>query len=176
VTRVSATHNSLTKAKQWVPRDSNPRPQPCESLLAAFRDLGIQQKAQFRTQISARCCPPFTPVLRCFAYVARTPRVSAVITHGATERPSESETVRKRRWWLDQPRGGAWMLSGALDTGIRYGMAYKQSDTLPVLASGCEELKCDVVKISKRQCRVVRRVHDATVGDAEFFQTDFPCP
>ena len=57
----------------------------------------------------------------------------------------------------------------------RYGMAYKQSDTPPVLAPGCEELKCDVVGISKRQCRVVRRVHDATVGDAEFVQTDFPC-
>ena len=53
--------------------------------------------------------------------------------------------------------------------------AYKQSDTPPVLAPGCEELKCDVVGISKRQCRVVRRVHDATVGDAEFVQTDFPC-
>jgi hypothetical protein len=51
----------------------------------------------------------------------------------------------------------------------------KQSDTPPVLASGCEELKCDVVGISKRQCRVVGRVHDATVGDAEFVQTDFPC-
>src|ERR1035437_13273 len=37
------------------------------------------------------------------------------------------------------------------------------SDTPPVLAPGCEELKCDVVGISKRQCRVVRRVHDATV-------------
>jgi type IV secretory pathway TraG/TraD family ATPase VirD4 len=57
----------------------------------------------------------------------------------------------------------------------RYEMAYKQSDTPPVLAPGCEELKCDVVGISKRQCRVVRRVHDATVGDAEFVQTDFPC-
>ena len=57
----------------------------------------------------------------------------------------------------------------------RYGMAYKQSDTPPVLAPGCEELKRDVVGISKRQCRVVRRVHDATVGDAEFVQTDFPC-
>ena len=51
----------------------------------------------------------------------------------------------------------------------------KQSDTPPVLAPGCEELKCDVVGISKRQCRVGRRVHDATVGDAEFVQTDFPC-
>ena len=57
----------------------------------------------------------------------------------------------------------------------RYGMAHKQSDTPLVLAPGCEELKCDVVGISKRQCRVVRRVHDATVGDAEFVQTDFPC-
>ncbi len=57
----------------------------------------------------------------------------------------------------------------------RYGMAYKQSDNSPVLAPGCEELKCDVVGISKRQCRVVRRVHDATVGDAEFVKTDFPC-
>jgi hypothetical protein len=57
----------------------------------------------------------------------------------------------------------------------RYGMAYKQSDTSPVLAPGCEELKCDVVGISKRQCRVGRRVHDATVGDAEFVKTDFPC-
>src|SRR5580704_9095849 len=57
----------------------------------------------------------------------------------------------------------------------RYGMAYKQSDTPPVLAPGCEEFKCDVVGISKRQCRVVSRVHDATVGDAEFVQTDFPC-
>src|SRR5580698_2486989 len=54
-------------------------------------------------------------------------------------------------------------------------MAYKQSDTPPALAPGCEELKCDVVGISKRQCRVVRRVHNATVGDAEFVQTDFPC-
>ena len=57
----------------------------------------------------------------------------------------------------------------------RYGMAYKRSDTSPVLAPGCEELKCDVVGISKRQCRVVRRIHDATVGNAEFVQTDFPC-
>ena len=31
----------------------------------------------------------------------------------------------------------------------RYGMTYKQSDTPPVLALGCEELKCDVVGISK---------------------------
>ena len=54
-------------------------------------------------------------------------------------------------------------------------MAYKQSDAPQVLAPGCEELKCDVVGISKRQCRVVRRVHDATVGDAEFVSTDFPC-
>ena len=37
----------------------------------------------------------------------------------------------------------------------RYGMSYKQSDTPPVLAPGCEELKCDVVGISKRQCRIV---------------------
>ena len=57
----------------------------------------------------------------------------------------------------------------------RYGIAYKQSDTPPVLAPGYEELKCDVVRISKRQCRVVRRVHDAAVGDPEFVQTDFPC-
>ena len=56
----------------------------------------------------------------------------------------------------------------------RDGMAYKQSDAPPVLAPGCEELKCDVVGISKRQCGVVRRVHDATVGDAEFVQTNFP--
>src|SRR4029079_15011613 len=55
-------------------------------------------------------------------------------------------------------------------------MAYKQSDTSPVSAPGCEELKCEVVGISKRQCRVGRRVHDATVGDAEFVKTDFPCP
>src|SRR5271165_2054435 len=54
-------------------------------------------------------------------------------------------------------------------------MAYKQSDTPPFSAPGCEELKCDVVGISKRQCRVSGRVHDATVGDAEFVQTDFPC-
>ena len=63
--------------------------------------------------------------------------------------------------------------SGSLSR--RYGMASKQSDTPPLLAPGCEELKCDVVGISKRQCRVVRRVHDATVGDAEFVETDFPC-
>src|SRR5438105_14924074 len=53
-------------------------------------------------------------------------------------------------------------------------MAYKQSDTSPVLAPGCEELKCDVVGISKRQCRAGRRVHDATVGDAEFVEPDVP--
>src|SRR5436305_10767364 len=54
-------------------------------------------------------------------------------------------------------------------------MASKQSDTAPVSAAGGEELECDVVGISKRQCRVGRRVHDATVEDAELVKTDFPC-
>ena len=70
--------------------------------------------------------------------------------------------------------GGAERHLGRVSPTRPYGMAYKQSDTLPVLAPGCEELKCDVVGIPKRQCRVVRRVHDATVGDAEFVQTNFP--
>jgi len=38
----------------------------------------------------------------------------------------------------------------------------------PVLAPRCEELECDVVRVSKGQCRVPGRVHDATAGDAEF--------
>jgi len=58
--------------------------------------------------------------------------------------------------------------------GVRDG-SISRSDTPPVSVPGCEELKCDVVGISKRQCRVMRRVHDATVGDAKFMQTDFPC-
>ena len=76
----------------------------------------------------------------------------------------------------EEPRPGdaGWLIARRTHS-RRYGMAYKQSDTPPVLVPGCEELKCDVVGISKRQCRVVRRVHDATVGDAEFVQTDFPC-
>ena len=44
-----------------------------------------------------------------------------------------------------------------------------------VLAPRCEELECDVVRVSKGQCRVPERVHDATVGDAEFVEMAFPC-
>ena len=40
---------------------------------------------------------------------------------------------------------------------VKNSVAYKQSATSPVLAPRCEELKCDVVRISKRQCRVGSR-------------------
>lgn len=91
-----------------------------------------------------------------------------------------AETSESEVWRFNTETGGSWSREVGRRSGIRdassrrYGMADKQSDTPPVLAPGCEELKCDVVGISKRQCRVVRRVHDATVGDAEFVQTDFP--
>src|SRR5947207_13253515 len=57
----------------------------------------------------------------------------------------------------------------------RHGMAYKQSDTSAVLAPWCEELKCDVVGISKLQWRAGSRVPDAAVADAEVAKTDLPC-
>ena len=48
------------------------------------------------------------------------------------------------------------------------GTAYWAGRYPPVLAPRCEELECDVVRVSKGQCRVPGRVHDATAGDAEF--------
>jgi len=37
-----------------------------------------------------------------------------------------------------------------------------------------EELECNVVRVSKGQCRVPGHVHDATVGDAEVRLDGFP--
>jgi hypothetical protein len=42
-------------------RDSNPRPQPCESVLGGFGDLGILRKVQFRGQMSCPLVSAITP-------------------------------------------------------------------------------------------------------------------
>ncbi len=39
---------SVTRDDGWALRDSNPRPQPCESVLGGFRHLGISGKTQLR--------------------------------------------------------------------------------------------------------------------------------
>ena len=50
----------------WALRDSNPRPQPCESLPAPFRHLGLPGKAQLRRQMTR---PLLCPVSPCFRFV-----------------------------------------------------------------------------------------------------------
>ena len=48
---------------RWALRDSNPRPQPGESLQAPFGDLGLPRKAQLRLQMMLRLVTLNT---RCF--------------------------------------------------------------------------------------------------------------
>ena len=58
--------NTVNRDNEWALRDSNPRPQPCESLPAPFRHLGLPWKAQLRQQMT---CPPLCPVSPCFRFV-----------------------------------------------------------------------------------------------------------
>ena len=74
----------------------------------------------------------------------------------------------------DQPTGGGPSRMPNNIIGVS-GRPIGQTDTPPALTPRCEELECDVVRVSKGQCRVPRRVHDATVGDAEIVEMDFPC-
>ncbi len=53
--------------QQWALRDSNPRPQPCESVLGGFRHLGIPGKTQLRGHLSlplVRAGTPCFPLVR----------------------------------------------------------------------------------------------------------------
>jgi len=59
--------NSVTRDNEWALRDSNPRPQPRESVLGGFGDLGVLRKVQLRGQMN---CPlvsgttPYSALLR----------------------------------------------------------------------------------------------------------------
>ena len=50
----------------WALRDSNPRPQPCESVLGGFRHLGIPGKSQLRGHLRVPLVRAVTP---CFPFV-----------------------------------------------------------------------------------------------------------
>ena len=53
--------NSVTSDNEWALRDSNPRPQPCESVLGGFGDLGVLRKVHFRGQMSCPLLSAITP-------------------------------------------------------------------------------------------------------------------
>jgi hypothetical protein len=78
VTRASATRKPLTRVNQWALRDSNPRPQPCESVLGGFRHLGIPEKTQLRGHLRL---PLVRADIPCFPLVrARSAHAGTVIS------------------------------------------------------------------------------------------------
>ncbi len=58
--------NSVNRENEWALRDSNPRPQPCESVLGGFRHLGIPGKSQLRGHLRVPLVRAVTP---CFPFV-----------------------------------------------------------------------------------------------------------
>jgi hypothetical protein len=65
----------------WALRDSNPRPQPCESVLGAFADLGLPTKSQVRRQMTS---PVVSTETRCFPLDrARSAHAGLRLTAGA---------------------------------------------------------------------------------------------
>ncbi len=58
---------------EWALRDSNPRPQPCESVLGGLRHLGIPKNTQFRGHLRVSAITLIRLVFPSFADVARTP-------------------------------------------------------------------------------------------------------
>ena len=69
----------------WALRDSNPRPQPCESVLGGFGDLGILRKVQFRRQMS---CPLVSAITPYFALLrARSAHAEPLLGDLSCRRP-----------------------------------------------------------------------------------------
>jgi len=103
VTRVSANRKLLTRTMSVGAADSNPRPQPCESVLGGFGQLGISGKSQFRRHLGPpRECPP--PATNWGTYSRRRPTNEVIVDlAGGWSRLGPASPQTARYAWLGSP-------------------------------------------------------------------------
>ena len=95
--------NAVDRDNEWVLRDPNPRPQPCESVRATFSSPGDIKECPAQTQNRATGSPRLAPLFRVASHAAREtdrPRSTSSISQarqGAPEaNPNKSAAIASR--------------------------------------------------------------------------------